>query len=101
MNPAYKVLYPEVVRAAVRDLLRRAVALDTQPQVAAALRTIDQHLRTDPSAYGDVYTHLQRWTKYVRVQPPLFLHYAVSRFLHEEKYLVYVSTIAPLSGHGL
>jgi hypothetical protein len=101
MNPRYKVLYAEAVREAVRALLRRAAALGIQPEVAAALRTIDQQLRTDPSHFGDVYTHLQGWTKYLRVQQPLFLHYAVSHFLQDDQYLVYVSTISPLSGHGL
>ena len=101
MNPAYKVLYPEAVRETVRALLHRAAGLGIQHEVAAALRTIDQQLRTDPTGYGDVYTHLLRWTKYHRAQRPLFLHYAVSRFRHDDQYLVYVSVIAPLSGHGL
>jgi hypothetical protein len=72
-NPRYQVLYPEAVRQAVRDLLRKATDLGIRPQVADALRTIDERLRSSPLDYGDVCNHLQRWTKYVRVQSPLFV----------------------------
>jgi hypothetical protein len=98
--PQYRVLYPETVRQAVRELLK-ATDRGIRSQVADALRTIDERLHSAPLEYGDVHNRLERWTKYVRVQSPLFVRYAVSAFLHEGNFLVFVSTIEPLSGHGL
>jgi hypothetical protein len=100
-NQQFRVLYPEVVRQALPTLLEQARGLGIEAEVAVSVKVIDERLRADPRAYGDVYNHLQRWTKYVRVQAPLFVRYAVSNFLHGDSYLVYVSAIEPLSGHGL
>jgi hypothetical protein len=100
-NPQYQVLYPEAVRQVVRELLQRATERGIQPRVAAAIGTIDGRLRSDPLVYGDVHNHLQRWTRLVRVQSPLFVRYAVSTFQHEGRFLVVVSAIEPLTGHGL
>jgi hypothetical protein len=101
MSPPYQVLYPEAVRQAVRELLRKATELGIRSQVADALRAIDERLHSSPLDYGDPYNNLQRWTKYVRVQTPLVVRYAVSTFLHEGRYLVHVSAIEALSGHDL
>ncbi len=100
-NPQYHVLYPETVRQIVREMLQQATDADLRSRVAAALRTIDDRLRSNPLEYGDIHNHLQRWTKYVRIQSPLFVRYAVSTFLHEGKFLVFVSAVEPLTGHGL
>ena len=101
MNPQYQVVYPESVRKTVRDLLQRATELGIRDQIVAALRTIDDRLKSSPLDYGDVNNELERLTTYVRVQAPLFLRYAVSSFLHEDKHLVFISTIGALSGRGL
>ena len=98
MSTQYQVIYPESVRETVRALLQRASEPGVRAKFVTALQTIDERLHSSPREYGDATNELERWTKYVRVQSPLFVHYAVSTFLHEGKHLVLISTIGVLSG---
>src|SRR5262249_52986841 len=94
--PLYRVVYPATVRAQTSRLLRRARAAGIESVVAAAVRTINDRLRTDPLTFGEARYHLAAMRLAVRVAicRPLVVHYAV----HEEKPLVFVQRILKLAG---
>jgi hypothetical protein len=53
MNPLHKVSYPAAVQNALKDLCARAIHHGLGEQVLAALKTIDEQLRSDPLNFGD------------------------------------------------
>jgi hypothetical protein len=66
--------------------------------VLAAMRTIDNHLRSDPRVFGEPKYHYRALKLELRVaiEPPLVVHFTV----HDEQPLVFVKTLDALPGQG-
>jgi len=98
MESRYRVIYSESVRSTLVDLHRRAALLGLEQTVVAAAKAIDEHLRTDPMAFGDLNFSLRemKLDVFARVFPPLVVYYAV----HKTKKLVFVKRIQPAPGAG-
>jgi len=84
----YRVVYPEVVRAALPILAAQAAAAGIGREFLAALKEIDRRLHIYPQ-FGDPLTDLAVESGQVRVGtiPPLVVRYA----LFEERRLVVVA----------
>jgi hypothetical protein len=97
-EPRFRVIYSESVRQAFRTLHSRAVQHGLGEAVLAAAKAMNEQLGTDPRTFGDPNYSLQamRLDVYVRVLPPLVVHYAV----HKTKDLVIVRRILPAPGAG-
>jgi hypothetical protein len=65
----------------------------------SALKTIDQHLHSDPRIFGDLHFSMKemKLDVYTRVVPPLVVHYGV----HRTKDIVFVRKIMALPGAGI
>jgi hypothetical protein len=93
MNSSYRVVYPESVRAALKDLRIKAIRKGIGREFLLALRTIDERLRSDPLGFGDPWYRLpaSKLRVMTRVVSPLVVGYAV----HGEKSLVFVRGFQP------
>jgi hypothetical protein len=98
MNLAFRVVYSESARTALRDLHARAVRRGLGQNVLAAIRTIDHSLCTDPHGFGEPKYRYRALKLQLRVAivPPLVVHYTV----HEEQPLVFVKALRSLPGQG-
>ncbi len=97
-SPPFKVVYSGVVKAAIRQLCRRAFAAGRGSEVAAALQAIDTHLRNDARNYGEAKFRYHRLDLEYRVgiETPLFVQFAV----HLARPVVFVKKIDVLARHG-
>src|SRR4051794_41951871 len=77
--PPYRVVYPEVVRAALRALGEQARRAGVALDYARALRLIDGRLRADPLGWGDPNYRLRHLGLLVcrGLHPLLYVRYAV------------------------
>jgi hypothetical protein len=97
--PAYKIDASGVVIDRIRLLWLRAVRNGLLDRLSAALRELDNRLRTDPSAFGDplyLYPNLHLLL-YQRAIGPLYVLYAVD----ESRRIVYLRQILPFPLGGL
>jgi hypothetical protein len=95
----FRVVYPERVRADLRQLGRRAWQAGMAGELARALREIDSRLRTDPVAFGDPGYRLRHLALLTcrGSRPPLYVYYAVD----EDRRIVYVTEFKPAPGSPL
>jgi hypothetical protein len=93
---AYRVTYPESVRAALRILGRKALEVGRADELADALREIDGRLRTEPVGFGEPSYRLRHLglLKCLGSRPPLYVYYAVD----EVRRIVYVMEFRPAPG---
>ena len=98
MNTPYRVAYSEAVRAELRELLesafRRSEAFGEE--AVAAVKALEERLRTDPRTFGERRYSLSHLRLEVRIAvvPPL----AVSFSVHEPEPLVFVTAHRLLGG---
>jgi hypothetical protein len=95
----YRVVYSELCRNAVRVALERAKAKGRFPEVAQAVREIDQRLQWIPLDFGEPLQDLVhlRLKYFIGTVAPFVVRYAVD----EERRIVYVSVpfrLLPKSG---
>jgi hypothetical protein len=91
-RPPYRVVYPQTVQRALRQLCERADEKGRGEEVIAAVRAMDQQLRADPHRFGDPRYELRaaRLTVMSRLAPPLNVVYAV----HNDRPVVFVKAIS-------
>ncbi len=96
-SPRYRVVYTEAVRAALKDLGTRAHELGMEPEFVAALKGLDERLRTDPVGLGEPLRDLANAGLEERTgnHSFLFVRYGVDR----ARLLVYVVYCVAV-GHG-
>jgi hypothetical protein len=95
----YRVVYSEVVREALRDLLILARDRGVSEPFLQAVRDIDHRLRWYPQ-FGDPVIDLKHEAGqiWIGTVPPLVVRYAI----FEERRLVFVSIpLMPLPGSGV
>ena len=95
----YTVDLPLRVTAAIRLLFLRAIRKALAPQLLNALSEVNQHLASDPIAWGDPQFRLVTMglMMYHRVEGPISVHYAVD----DIRRIVYVKSVRPFPGGGL
>lgn len=95
----YRIVYSQLVAARLKAFADRATRAGFGQELATALKTIIQSLTDNPLAWGDPNYRL-------RVLDLLICH-GIHSFLHvryavdEERKIVYIMEIEPLSGHPL
>jgi hypothetical protein len=63
MPSPHRVVYPALVRAKIRSLLKSAIEKGQGDDAISALIKIDHSLKTDPNAFGDPWYDLPAGTK--------------------------------------
>jgi hypothetical protein len=93
MKPSFKVAYSEAVKNALKDLVERAAREGYGKQILAALKTIDEQLRSNARKFGDPLYNLPKAKLQMmhRLLAPLVVYYAV----HLEKPVVIVRRFKP------
>jgi hypothetical protein len=97
--PAFQVVWPALVLQALRQLQQRATQAGIGEDLLAAMRTFHQRLQTSPREFGEPLDRLHplRLEVYLAVVRPLAIDYGV----HDDRPLVFVRSVRPLSGLGL
>jgi hypothetical protein len=95
----YRVVYSELVRSELRNLIARAKGRGRAPQVLAAVKEIDDRLRVYPQ-FGQPLRDLQLkpaqlWMGCVS---PLVVHYTLDE---DRRLVMVVAPILPLPNSGL
>ena len=95
MAQRYQVIASGPAKAALLDLVHKALRKGMHQAVLAAAKTIVERLETDPSGFGEPSHRLSalKLVIHAAIVPPLTVTYGV----HEEQPLVFISEFKPLS----
>jgi len=98
-GPRYTVHCSRFVLDALRQLQHKATDVGIGSTVLTAIKAIHKHLQEDPLGFGEPLYRLRLFPLQVRVAvvSPLAVDYTVD----EQRRLVFIKGIRPLSGHGL
>jgi hypothetical protein len=94
----YEVHCSGVIALALKDAQRQATLEGRGPEALAAIRTIRQHLATDPVRFGELLYRLPALRMEVRcgIVLPLAVHFAVC----EDQPLVFINGVKLLGSPG-
>jgi hypothetical protein len=95
----FQLVVSGAVLQSLKDLLARAAAVGLDDVVIQAVKQTRQQLTYDPFGFGEPIYRLQHLRLEVRmaVVSPLAVQFAV----HQDKPLVILRSVTPLSGSGL
>jgi hypothetical protein len=94
MPDEWKVVYPQRVLNDFRDVYRLAKSAGLTAEIERAAELIDNHLRSDPTSFGDPCYSLPGMELDLYVRAALVVYYAVN----ESKQIVFVKRITGLPG---
>jgi hypothetical protein len=91
----FQVVYSVAIARALRQLQRHASRQGRGEDFLAAVRSVSNRLRDDPTAFGEALYRLPALRLRVRcaVVPPLGIHFAI----HDDLPIVFVSSVKLLS----